>query len=599
MLIRNRTFTLVAVLLTLTLFYLWAGRSSANPQRRFRVDPALWQSSDDAAYAWRNVTVHFPVETIRPLPNSRPRSFPAVQAIFEQPTEEDFNLREEHRQAVKDVFERCWKSYKMRAWMADELEPVKGGKRNPFGGWAATLVDSLDTLWIMDMRDEFNEAVAAAVDIDFTKTDLTEVNIFETTIRYLGGFLAAFDLSGDARLLRKAVQVGEMIYKAFDTPNRMPITRWNFHAALKGVEQVADPSVLLAEIGSLSMELTHLSQLTGDPKWYDASQRIMDMLAAQQDSTKLPGQWPLVVNAETGVFNKGDRFTLGAMADSTYEYLPKMAALLGGQLPMYQRMYEKAVDSALKFNLFRPMTPTDENILMSGTILTKEAEGKPVYQLDSTGQHLVCFLGGMLALGGRLFSRSQDVSAAIKLTDGCIYTYNAFPHKIMPETFVAVPCDARDPCKWDEKRWEAEVVVQAPKPEEGNNKPPTAKALIASQHLPKGFTRIPDRRYILRPEAIESVFILYRVTAKPELLNTAWEMFTAIDEVTRTEMANSAVLDVTVEEKEEVKKMSSMESFWMGETLKYFYLIFSDPGLISLNEFVFNTEAHPLRRLVA
>ena len=36
-----------------------------------------------------------------------------------------------------------------------------------------------------------------------------------------------------------------------------------------------------------------------------------------------------------------------------------------------------------------------------------------------------------------------------------------------------------------------------------------------------------------------------------------------------------------------------MESFWMGETLKYFYLIFSDPSLISLDDFVFNTEAHP------
>jgi len=38
-----------------------------------------------------------------------------------------------------------------------------------------------------------------------------------------------------------------------------------------------------------------------------------------------------------------------------------------------------------------------------------------------------------------------------------------------------------------------------------------------------------------------------------------------------------------------------MESFWMAETLKYFYLIFSEPELVSLDDFVFNTEAHPLR----
>jgi len=40
-----------------------------------------------------------------------------------------------------------------------------------------------------------------------------------------------------------------------------------------------------------------------------------------------------------------------------------------------------------------------------------------------------------------------------------------------------------------------------------------------------------------------------------------------------------------------------MESFWLGETLKYFYLIFAEPDLVSLDEWVFNTEAHPFKRL--
>ena len=98
---------------------------------------------------------------------------------------------------------------------------MSGRQRNPFGGWAATLVDALDTLWIMGMRDEFYEAVAAAEAIDFSVTAMASVNIFETTIRYLGGFIAAYDLSGDKRLLVKAVEVGDMVYKAFDTPNRI------------------------------------------------------------------------------------------------------------------------------------------------------------------------------------------------------------------------------------------------------------------------------------------------------------------------------------------------------------------------------------------
>ena len=39
-----------------------------------------------------------------------------------------------------------------------------------------------------------------------------------------------------------------------------------------------------------------------------------------------------------------------------------------------------------------------------------------------------------------------------------------------------------------------------------------------------------------------------------------------------------------------------MESFWLAETLKYFYLLYSEPSLISLDEWVLNTEAHPFRR---
>jgi mannosyl-oligosaccharide alpha-1,2-mannosidase len=76
-------------------------------------------------------------------------------------------------------------------------------------------------------------------------------------------------------------------------------------------------------------------------------------------------------------------------------------------------------------------------------------------------------------------------------------------------------------------------------------------------------------------------------------------MFVAINRTTSTELANSAVHDVTTAREEKPEAADSMESFWMGETLKYFYLIFGDPRLVSLDEFVFNTEAHPFRRLVS
>jgi mannosyl-oligosaccharide alpha-1,2-mannosidase len=69
--------------------------------------------------------------------------------------------------------------------MKDELAPLSGGFRNTFGGWAATLVDSLDTLHMMGLLDEFNHAVSAIGSIDFSRSDESTLNIFETTIRYL------------------------------------------------------------------------------------------------------------------------------------------------------------------------------------------------------------------------------------------------------------------------------------------------------------------------------------------------------------------------------------------------------------------------------
>lgn len=545
--------------------------------------------------------VHYPAMHIRPLPTGRPQEFPKIQASFPSETTEARKTREDRQEKVKEVFTKAWKSYKNLAWLSDELKPVSGDRQNPFGGWAATLVDSLDTLWIMGMQEEFHDAVAAAVTIDFTKSTLQHVNVFETNIRYLGGFLAAYDLSGDARLLRKAIQVGEMLYKAFDTPNRMPITRWDVHAAAKGEKQIAPDGVLVAEIGSLTMEFTRLSLLTRDPKWFDAVQRISDIFQQQQDSTSLPGLWPLVVNARDQIFNQGTDFTVGAMADSLYEYLPKMSALLGGKLPEYQSIYEKSMETAVKYNLFRPMTPTNADILISGQAhVEKDGDGKPWVQLQPEGQHLVCFIGGLFALAGKMYNKKDHVDIATKLVDGCIWTYKASQHGIMPETFTMAPCKQKDEiCEWDETLWKKEVLRSAGESVTGGDLDEMLKKadeIIAANRLPKGFTSIPDRRYILRPEAIESVFVLYRATGRADLPESAWDMFTSINKATETTYANSAVSDITV--KGGPSHVDSMESFWMGETLKYFYLMFSEPSLVSLDEFVFNTEAHPFRRVV-
>jgi mannosyl-oligosaccharide alpha-1,2-mannosidase len=86
---------------------------------------------------------------------------------------------------------------------------------------------------------------------------------------------------------------------------------------------------------------------------------------------------------------------------------------------------------------------------------------------------------------------------------------------------------------------------------------------------------------------------MYRITGEKRYQDIAWQMFVNIDRQCRTKISYAAISDVSVDHG---PKVDSSESFWMAETLKYLYLIFSEPELVSLDEWVFNTEAHPLRK---
>ncbi|KAJ4365896.1 hypothetical protein N0V83_008518 [Neocucurbitaria cava] len=535
-------------------------------------------------FNWAKVPFKNRIMKLEPLPTGAIKQLPRIQFAFkaEDPTAK--KIRETRREEVRKQFLKCWKSYRSYAWMHDEIRPISGEVTNHFGGWAATLIDALDTLYIMGFEEEFSSAIKDIEMIDFGYTDLPKVNIFETNIRHLGGLISSYELSGDKRLLNKAREVGEMLYHAFDTPNHMPITRFNFRAAGEGKPQVADEQVLIAEIGSLTMEFTRLSQLTADPRWFDAVTRVTRMLEEQQSKTALPGMWPIVVNARTADFTRDTGFSLGSMADSTYEYLAKMYALLGGRDAIYMKMYEQAMATAAKHALFRPSTPGESDLLAPGFV---RVEGSTVF-VDPELQHLGCYTGGMFALGGKLFQKEEHVKIGRKLTDTCVWAYKASPAGIMPEVSHLLKCTNTTGCPWSEKSWIDTVQLKS----EAGAKEKDPLRNIANLRLPAGFTAIDDRRYLLRPEAIESVFVLYRVTGEQSYQAAAWDMWTAIQRATDTDIGNSALLDVSAESP---PRLDSMESFWMGETLKYFFLVFSEPGVVSLDEWVFNTEAHPMR----
>ena len=541
----------------------------------------------DDHFRWENVPQHYPVSSFAPVPSSKPASLPRIQYPFKKESEQERKVREDRQNLVLRNFTHSWRGYKEHAWLKDEAGPLSGKAYDRFGGWAASLVDGLDTLWIMGLKEDFEEAVSAIKTIDFSTCAVNELNVFETTIRYMGGLLGAYDISDGKypSLLSKANELGEMIYKAFDTPNRMPITRWDFNSAKKGSKQQAQEQTLIAEIGSLTLELTRLAQLTGEDKFYDAVKRIMDHLQDQQQRTQLPGLFPIVVNPRDAKFTSGDLFTLGGMVDSIYEYLPKMHLLFGGATDQYIKLYSNAMQPIQKHLIFKPMTFEGNDIRIAGQVAV-DHDGHVT--LDPQAQHLTCFIGGMVALASRAFSEPGKMDLARKLTDGCTWGYDVMPRGIMPEIMHAVPCAAdAAACAWDYGTWHSAISVMA-----GGGAMSVAE-LIQKNSLPRGVSAIDDAGYGLRPEAIESVFVLYRVTGDRALQDKAWQMFESVVAATTTDIAAAALRDCVNPLMD--GRTDRMESYWFAETLKYFYLIFSEPSLVSLDEFVLNTEAHPFR----
>jgi mannosyl-oligosaccharide alpha-1,2-mannosidase len=166
------------------------------------------------------------------LPQGKPAPFPRIQYRFPPETPIARAERQRRASAVRGAFLHAYGGYKKHAWAKDELAPVTGSFKTPFCGWAATLVDSLDTMLIMGLHEEFQEALKEVGKIDFTGTEGCMINLFETTIRHLGGLLSAYDISGAKHeiLLTKAVELGEILYTAFDTPNRMPSPHYMWSA---------------------------------------------------------------------------------------------------------------------------------------------------------------------------------------------------------------------------------------------------------------------------------------------------------------------------------------------------------------------------------
>ena len=165
--------------------------------------------------------------------------------------------------------------------------------------------------------------------------------------------------------------------------------------------------------------------------------------------------------------------------------------------------------------------------------------------------HLTCFLPGTLLLGYKHGMHKSHLVLAVELLETCYQTYIKQPTKLAPEISSF--------SMYGENENEINV-----NPGDGHN--------------------------LLRPEFIESLYYFWIATRNVKYQDMGWEIFEAFEKYAKVQHGYTSIGDVTSTENPQPRDM--MESFWLGETLKYFYLLFTEDTEIDLDKFIFNTEAH-------
>ncbi|RIA85716.1 Glycoside Hydrolase Family 47 protein [Glomus cerebriforme] len=458
----------------------------------------------------------------------------------------------ERQNAVRKAFKYAWKGYVRDAWGCDEYHPLSHRGSNLTGiGIGFTIVDSLDTLLIMDLKEEFRHARDwVAKSLNFEQGG--NVNVFETTIRVLGGLLSAYHLSGnDTLFLSKAIDLGDRLLGAFSSPSGVPFASINL-ASRKGIAaHFAGGVSSTSEATTLQLEFKYLSYLTGNEEYWKKAEETMFKIDSLE---KLDGLVPIFLNPYDGKF-VGNTITLGARGDSYYEYLLKQYLQTSRTEPIYRRMYDQSMNG-VKSRLVNYSFPS--KLLYIGELINDN--------LNSKMDHLVCFMGGNFALGVTLgkpvrevehlnFKEIEELRIGKELTKTCTEMYFSTATGLAPEIAYFTSLDSSD----------------------------TDKDIFIKRF---------DSHNLLRPETVESLFIMWRLTGDVQYREWGWKIFEAFEKHAKFEDGGYTSLDDVTSIPS--GRRDKMETFWLAETLKYFYLLFGPNDQIPLDKYVFNTEAHPL-----
>ncbi|XP_068618199.1 endoplasmic reticulum mannosyl-oligosaccharide 1,2-alpha-mannosidase isoform X2 [Battus philenor] len=439
--------------------------------------------------------------------------------------------------AVVESFKHAWRGYKEHAWGHDNLKPVSGMASDWFS-LGLTIVDSLDTAFIMGLTDEYEEGKEwIKKELIFTKNK--DVNFFEVTIRVLGALLTNYHFTEDDMFLDKAKDLGDRLMAAFSSPSGIPYSDVNLGTRTAHAPEWSHYSTT-AEVTTIQLEFRELSRASNNPVYEDAAAAVSEKI---HQLPKKHGLVPIFINPNTGRFLPHATITLGARGDSYYEYLLKQWLQTGKTINYLLDDYMTAMEGVREF-LAKRSSPNKH--LFIGELSAGSEAFNP--KMD----HLTCFLPGTLALGHVNGLPDWHMTMAEELLYTCYLTYSAHPTFLAPEithfNMVSVTEDM--------------------------------------------YTKTADAHSLLRPEFVESLWYMYQITGNTTYQDWGWQIYQGFEKYARVAYGYSSIANV---KSEKSVHRDMMESFFLSETLKYLYMLFSeDRFLIDLNKYVINSEAHPL-----
>ncbi|XP_032997064.1 ER degradation-enhancing alpha-mannosidase-like protein 1 isoform X1 [Lacerta agilis] len=457
-------------------------------------------------------------------------------------------LRAQLRDAARGMFAFGYDNYMAHAFPQDELNPIECSGRGPdradpsnlnindvLGNYSLTLIDALDTLAVMGNSSEFQKAVKLVIDTVSFDTDST-VQVFEATIRVLGSLLSAHIIITDARQ-----PFGDMSIKGYD------------NELLHMAHDLAVRLLPAFENTKTGIPYPRVNLRTGVPSGSNnetctagAGSLLVEFGILSRllgDSTfewvarrAVKALWSLrsndtgllgnVVNIQTGHW-VGKQSGLGAGLDSFYEYLLKSYILFGEKedLEMFNDAYQSI-----------------QNYLRRGREACNEGEGDPPLYVNVnmfSGQLMNTWIDSLQAFFPGLQVLIGDVEDAI-----CLH---AFYYAIW-KRYGALP---------ERYNWQ----LQAP------------DVLF----------------YPLRPELVESTYLLYQATKNPFYLHVGMDILQSLEKHTKAKCGYATLHHVIEKSKED-----RMESFFLSETCKYLYLLFDEENPVhkSGNRYMFTTEGH-------